>query len=574
MGLMALILGLILLEPDLAVAGVLALSLYAAHHALAKGGLFLGVGLRHQASRQGLVLAGILLLALSLAAVPFSGGAVAKYGIKPMLAATDWSWLVTAVAVSTVGTALLMARFTWVIWAIKPDPSPGQLPGGLAWAGLLALILLYAALLGKPSAWMTNAVPTLVALALALPFVLVARRRPNLLHPTADLVPAGDLLGLVRRPIGVFVLAGRSLGRWWSHLLQSGSARLSAAYEGFGSPPEDPERVLKRWPNAGAAWLAATALLLLLPLSTLPVLRSSATTDVAAETTETAPSGDARHTTAPKAETEPYETSGQEAATFDGQLASSRTTKSERPTASDVHPADPIFEEGSNARGAEESGGMGDRGPETARLEQTAAGISPPEPDPETPVTDSTIPSNDPDNDKTAPSLESALDDRSAEPTAQELVSVDQDIEPRYPEIEPEDPTPPPDQVNAESTSDTTTETLTCDPARTFVFSHPRAVEAVRLRDCIEGPDGHERAFAPTLTNALVELVQRHLTDLGYDPGPVDGLIGPRTRAAIRRFQRDEGIAATGVVTFELLERIGSAAATSNTGSGKGPAPE
>jgi hydrogenase-4 component B len=89
MGLMALTLGLILLEPDLSPARVLALTLYATHHAPVKGGLFLGMGLRHSAGAQTLILAGTTVLALSLAGVPLTGGAVAKYWMKPPSAVTD-----------------------------------------------------------------------------------------------------------------------------------------------------------------------------------------------------------------------------------------------------------------------------------------------------------------------------------------------------------------------------------------------------------------------------------------------------------------------------------------------------
>jgi len=36
------------------------------------------------------------------------------------------------------------------------------------------------------------------------------------------------------------------------------------------------------------------------------------------------------------------------------------------------------------------------------------------------------------------------------------------------------------------------------------------------------------------------------LKELGYNPGPIDGVLGPATRDAIRQFQRDHGLAVTG----------------------------
>ncbi|MFA5675802.1 MAG: M14 family metallopeptidase [Christensenellales bacterium] len=53
--------------------------------------------------------------------------------------------------------------------------------------------------------------------------------------------------------------------------------------------------------------------------------------------------------------------------------------------------------------------------------------------------------------------------------------------------------------------------------------------------------------------------IQSLLTRLGYSPGPVDGVYGPRTRQAVREFQRDFGLAADGIVgvnTFRVLERF------------------
>lgn len=44
----------------------------------------------------------------------------------------------------------------------------------------------------------------------------------------------------------------------------------------------------------------------------------------------------------------------------------------------------------------------------------------------------------------------------------------------------------------------------------------------------------------------LIKQVQRKLARLGYDPGPVDGRLGPATRAAIRKFQIANNMPPTG----------------------------
>lgn len=54
--------------------------------------------------------------------------------------------------------------------------------------------------------------------------------------------------------------------------------------------------------------------------------------------------------------------------------------------------------------------------------------------------------------------------------------------------------------------------------------------------------------------------VQRRLAALGFDPGPIDGLRGRRTIAAIKAFQRSRGIAADGIVGPVTLSRLFDAA--------------
>lgn len=63
--------------------------------------------------------------------------------------------------------------------------------------------------------------------------------------------------------------------------------------------------------------------------------------------------------------------------------------------------------------------------------------------------------------------------------------------------------------------------------------------------------------------SADVRDAQTTLQELGYEPGPADGLMGPNTAAALRGFQRDQGLAETGELTAETLRALGSAVANS-----------
>ena len=50
--------------------------------------------------------------------------------------------------------------------------------------------------------------------------------------------------------------------------------------------------------------------------------------------------------------------------------------------------------------------------------------------------------------------------------------------------------------------------------------------------------------------------IQLALKRRGYDPGPVDGLMGRRTSNAIRAFQAEHGLAVTGMVSRTLYELL------------------
>jgi formate hydrogenlyase subunit 3/multisubunit Na+/H+ antiporter MnhD subunit len=108
MGLIVAVLGMGLTTGD-AVAGVAA-AYYAAHHVLVKGALFLAVGIvaMTPADRVRPIVIVTTVLALSIAGLPLSGGALVKYGIKAPLG----EGLVAALAIaSAAASTMLMLHF-------------------------------------------------------------------------------------------------------------------------------------------------------------------------------------------------------------------------------------------------------------------------------------------------------------------------------------------------------------------------------------------------------------------------------------------------------------------------------
>jgi DNA invertase Pin-like site-specific DNA recombinase len=91
---------------------------------------------------------------------------------------------------------------------------------------------------------------------------------------------------------------------------------------------------------------------------------------------------------------------------------------------------------------------------------------------------------------------------------------------------------------------------------------------AVRFGTGFSSPSGSRR----------VREVQRRLTRAGARPGPVDGLFGPRTRAAVKRFQAKHDLAPTGAVgqgTLALLRpRQGRAEGPARVQKPQGAAPD
>ena len=58
------------------------------------------------------------------------------------------------------------------------------------------------------------------------------------------------------------------------------------------------------------------------------------------------------------------------------------------------------------------------------------------------------------------------------------------------------------------------------------------------------------------ITRQWIFLIQSDLASLGFDPGPVDAILGRKTRAAIRAFQVDQGLPVTGEISVGFLTAL------------------
>ncbi len=86
------------------------------------------------------------------------------------------------------------------------------------------------------------------------------------------------------------------------------------------------------------------------------------------------------------------------------------------------------------------------------------------------------------------------------------------------------------------------------------------ALAVAMLSDEIAGRDGRAATLWPREDRPLSlderKALQRALADRGYDPGPVDGIVGAGTRAALRKWQKDAGRPADGYASAAVLEAL------------------
>ena len=131
MGLLAAGLGMAAGDPG----SVMGTSFSAANHVLVKGGLFLAIGVAATAgARPWPVLIPAGMLALGLAGLPLTGGALAKLAVKAQFSEGVVGWLAT---LSAAGSALLMFHFLRRLAAVAPQRTPAITAARYTWAWLI-----------------------------------------------------------------------------------------------------------------------------------------------------------------------------------------------------------------------------------------------------------------------------------------------------------------------------------------------------------------------------------------------------------------------------------------------------
>ncbi len=239
MGYMAMGTGLLALEPRLAPVALAAVIHFALHHGVAKGALFLSVGVVDRLPRAGLdtprwrrpILAGALLPVLALSGAPLTAGLLAKTELAHALVGFESTWtpaLGHFLVVGAGGTALLMARFLVLLNRRTRRPNGGHGAAGEPAPPPWGLVAPWVAVLGAVVAaplWVVHAhVPPEAAGAPGLTYMPPSSWLPLLLatilaagvllHPgtlgrlARVRIPPGDILLGVERPLRRLLFSG------------------------------------------------------------------------------------------------------------------------------------------------------------------------------------------------------------------------------------------------------------------------------------------------------------------------------------------------------------------------------
>jgi hydrogenase-4 component B len=262
MGVLTTGMGAALVWPTAAPAVIGALVLYAAHHALVKGALFLGLGLVERGGLRPWLLTGLGFLALVLAGAPLTSGALAKSVLKTSLPA-EAHILVLLLAVSAFASTLLMARFLLLVWQQRGgNVTPLPVETIMAWLAILAVIVAFPFAVAGTGLPPVAAAPQILGVLLSGIALLAASRLPGNTairkHRRAARQLAARASVAIRRTARVIQHLFGSLRRAWQNYSQALPQNLSARLAQLQRPGGSADH----WALAGGLWLGIGGLLL------------------------------------------------------------------------------------------------------------------------------------------------------------------------------------------------------------------------------------------------------------------------------------------------------------------------
>jgi hydrogenase-4 component B len=285
MGIIMTGLGIGAIRPDAWPVIQAAVLIYATHHALAKGALFLGVApVQAARTRWQRIVGGVglLLPALALAGAPFTSGALAKTALKANVDFLPAGWAMVLgilLPLAAAGTTLKMVRFLWLTWP-RSGRATAEAARGLwfPWLVLVAATLAGVWLLPgalevlprklSPEKLWDALWPLLLGGTLA---ALGGRLQRRFFGDLSRWLPAGDIGVLIERLLAHLPFCGRikeDLHYENEHEQEISPACETSAWsmrlERAGNRLTELESRLCRWPVAGTLWLLLMGLFAIL----------------------------------------------------------------------------------------------------------------------------------------------------------------------------------------------------------------------------------------------------------------------------------------------------------------------
>jgi formate hydrogenlyase subunit 3/multisubunit Na+/H+ antiporter MnhD subunit len=255
---------------------LVAVTVYVLHHGLAKGALFLGVGVVGVAKgslwMRRTVLTGLSIAALALAGAPLTSGALAKTALKDAAGLANATFVDLMLPMTSIATTLLMIRFVMQMRAQLADDTASQRFQPWLWLPWLALVALVGTI-----GWL---LPWYVDLEIADPAVVTIAKVWSGVWPViAGLVLFGGATWLLRRfngfpkfniPPGDLIVVLEALARTVPRSLpkrgdsQRGWTRLVMRFQ-FNRPRlEQVENELARWRTVGIVLMSLILVFLFL----------------------------------------------------------------------------------------------------------------------------------------------------------------------------------------------------------------------------------------------------------------------------------------------------------------------